>query len=102
VVVGFTSDQFARAATNHVLVKSYSIVGLHVNLHLQHTPDLVAAVLAELMALYRAGAVRPHVSAAYPLTEAPRALRAVMSGRTTGKVVLVPRALPMNEQEVMH
>jgi NADPH2:quinone reductase len=71
-------------------VKSYSIVGLHLNLHLARTPELVAGAVAELLELYRKGAIRPHISATYPLREAPRALRDVMSGRTTGKVVLVP------------
>jgi NADPH2:quinone reductase len=90
VLVGFTSGRIAQAATNHALVKSYSIVGLHLSLHLERTPELVAGTVAELLELYRTGAIRPHVSATYPLGEAPHALRAVMSGLTTGKVALIP------------
>jgi NADPH2:quinone reductase len=88
VVVGFTSGRIAQAATNHALLKSYSIVGVHINLHLQRTPDLVMTVAQELLNLYRQGAIKPQITARYPLTEAPRALRAVMSGQTQGKTVL--------------
>ena len=88
VVVGFTSGRIAQAATNHALLKSYSIVGVHVNLQLQRTHDLVMTVAQELLNLYRQGAIKPQITARYPLTEAPRALRAVMSGQTQGKTVL--------------
>jgi NADPH2:quinone reductase len=88
VVIGFTSGRIAQAATNHALMKSYSIVGVHLNLYLQRTPDLVSAVARELLALYRQGSIKPQVTASYPLTEAPQALRAVMSGQTMGKTVL--------------
>jgi NADPH:quinone reductase len=88
VVIGFTSGRIAEAATNHALMKSYSIVGIHLNLYLQRTPELVTAVAKELLDLYRQGAIKPQVTARYPLTEAPQALRAVMSGQTRGKTVL--------------
>jgi NADPH2:quinone reductase len=48
----------------------------------------VAEAVRELLDLYRKGAIAPQVSATYPLAEAPHALRAVISGRTRGKVVL--------------
>jgi NADPH2:quinone reductase len=88
VVVGFTSGRIAQAATNHALLKSYSIVGVHLNLYVQRTPDYVTAVARKLLELYRQGAIKPPISARYPLTEAPHALRAVMSGLTRGKTVL--------------
>jgi NADPH2:quinone reductase len=88
VVIGFTSGRIAQAATNHALIKSYSIVGVHLNLQLQRTPDLVMAAAGELLDLYRQGAIKPQITARYPLNEAPRALRAVISGQTRGKTVL--------------
>jgi NADPH2:quinone reductase len=88
VLIGFTSGRIAQAATNHALIKSYSIVGVHLNLYVQRTPELVTAVLRELLELYRLGAIKPRVTATFPLTRAPQALRAVMSGQTMGKTVL--------------
>ena len=45
--------------------------------------------LQELMALFNAGKVRPHISATYPLERAADALHDVMERRVKGKVVLV-------------
>jgi NADPH:quinone reductase-like Zn-dependent oxidoreductase len=43
-----------------------------------------------LMALYTEGAVRPHIDSVLPFTEAAEAHRRLESGKTVGKVVLVP------------
>jgi NADPH:quinone reductase-like Zn-dependent oxidoreductase len=40
--------------------------------------------------MYELGQIKPHISATYKLSEAPEALKAVASGNTTGKVVLIP------------
>jgi NADPH2:quinone reductase len=90
VPVGFASGRIPETATNQVLMKSYSVVGVHLTLQFSRTPQVVAAVIADLLRLYGEGAIRPHVSATYPLADAPAALRAVRERRTTGKVVLVP------------
>jgi len=92
VVVGFTSGRIALAATNHALLKTYSIVGVHLNLYLQQAPDQVNAVVDDLLELYRQGAIMPQVTAKYPLREAPSALRALMSGQTLGKTILISQS----------
>jgi len=89
VVVGFTSGRIAQAATNHALLKNYSIVGVHMNLYLERAPDQAMTIVSDLLELYRQGAIRPQVGARYPLSEAPRALRTLMSGQALGKTVLV-------------
>jgi NADPH2:quinone reductase len=90
IPVGFTSGRIPQAATNHVLVKSYAVVGVHLSLQLERTPHVVGSVIVDLLRLYGEGAIRPHVSATYPLAAAPTAMRAVSERRTTGKVVLLP------------
>ena len=88
VIVGFTSGRFAQAATNHVLVKNYSVVGLHWGLYNTRAPELIAPAARALVELYEAGKIRPHISARLPLAEAPQALATVASGKSTGKVIL--------------
>ena len=88
VVVGFTSGRIAEARTNHVLIKNYAVLGLHWGLYQTLAPDLVQAATAELLDLYAAGRIRPHVSKHFPLEDAPAALAEVTSRRSTGKVVL--------------
>ena len=89
VLIGYTSGRIPSVTTNHALLKSYSIVGMHLNLFLLRAPDHVLAVAGELLNLYRQGAIKPRITATYPLAEAPRALRAIMAGQTHGKTVLV-------------
>jgi NADPH2:quinone reductase len=88
VVVGFTSGRIPQAATNHVLVKNYSVVGLHWGLYNTRAPELVPPATKALLDLYLAGKIKPHISARLPLAEAPRALAMVAGGKSTGKVVL--------------
>jgi NADPH2:quinone reductase len=88
VIVGFTSGRIAQAATNHVLVKNYSVIGLHWGLYKTRAPDLIAPAARALTALYESGKIKPLISAQLPLAEAPAALASVAGGKSTGKVVL--------------
>ena len=88
VVVGFTSGRIPQAAANHVLVKNYSVVGLHWGLYSKRAPELLPAATAALMDLYAAGKIKPLISARIPLAEAPKALAMVAGGMSTGKVIL--------------
>jgi NADPH2:quinone reductase len=88
VIIGFTSGRIPQAAANHILLKNYSVVGLHWGLYSRRAPELLPAAAAELMKLYAAGKIKPLISARIPLAEAPRALELVASGKSTGKVLL--------------
>jgi NADPH:quinone reductase len=88
VVVGFTSGRIPQAAANHVLVKNYSVVGLHLGLYKTRAPELIPAAALALLELYQAGKIKPHISARFPLAKAQEALAMVAGGQTTGKVVL--------------
>ena len=90
VVIGFTSGRIPELKANHVLVKNYSVVGLHWGAYVRHKPALIDAAAGELFRLYEGGKIKPHISATYPLSRAVEALQAVTSGKTTGKVVLIP------------
>jgi NADPH2:quinone reductase len=88
VIVGFTSGRIAQAATNHVLIKNYSVVGLHWGLYNTRAPELIPPVARTLAELYETGKIKPLVSARVPLAEAPKALATVAEGKSTGKVIL--------------
>jgi NADPH2:quinone reductase len=88
VIVGFTSGRIAQAATNHLLVKNYSVVGLHWGLYKTRAPELIPAASRALAELYEAGKIKPHISARTPLAAAPKALAMVAGGKSTGKVIL--------------
>ena len=88
VVVGFTSGRIAQAATNHVLIKNYSVVGLHWGLYTRRAPQLVPVAMQKLLEMYADGRIKPYISKRMPLQEAPAALALVGGGKSTGKVVL--------------
>jgi NADPH:quinone reductase len=88
IIVGFTSGRIPQAATNHVLIKNYSVVGLHWGLYNTRAPELIPPVARALVELYEAGRIKPYISVRIPLAEAPRALASVAGGKSTGKVIL--------------
>jgi len=88
VVVGFTAGRVPTLATNHLLVKNYSVLGLHWGLYRQRAPLLVQQCTSELLGLYAEGKIRPHVGRRAPLAEAVAVLQAVASRQTTGKAIL--------------
>jgi NADPH2:quinone reductase len=88
ILVGFTSGRIPQAATNHVLIKNYSVVGLHWGLYMKRAPELIPVAEKALLDLYEQGRIKPHISTRLPLTQAPRAMALVAEGKSTGKVVL--------------
>jgi NADPH2:quinone reductase len=88
VVVGFAGGDIADAPTNHLLVKNYSVVGLHWGLYRRLQPDLVRTAHTDLVRLFEAGLIAPLVSEIRPLADAARALTELTRRATTGKVVI--------------
>ena len=88
VIVGFTSGRIPQAAINHVLIKNYSVVGLHWGLYNTRAPELIPPAARALAELYEAGKIKPLVSARMPLADARQALATVAEGKSTGKVIL--------------
>ena len=90
VVVGFTSGRIPEAPANHLLVKNYSVVGLHWGLYRKHDPAVFGQVHDQLTRLVQEGKVDPLVGEVLPLDQAPQALAKLADRSTVGKVVLVP------------
>ncbi|MDP9391296.1 MAG: NADPH:quinone oxidoreductase family protein [Actinomycetota bacterium] len=90
VVVGFTSGRIPAAPANHVLVKNYSVVGLHWGLYRKYDPAMFGMVHEQLTRLVEEGHIDPLVGESLPLDQAPQALAKLADRSTVGKVVLVP------------
>ena len=91
LVIGFTSGRFPDAPANHVLIKNYSVVGVHWGLYNLMNPKLIAETHDELMRLHAGGDIAPLVSEVLPLEDAPAALERLAGRGTWGKVVCTPR-----------
>lgn len=90
LVIGAASGRYVDAPTNHVLVKNYSIVGVHWGGYRSRDPELVHVAHADLMRLHQEGAVAPLISRVVGLGDALEALTELTAGRTTGKLVVEP------------
>lgn len=87
LIIGFTGGRFAEARTNHVLIKNYSVVGVHWGLYNVMNPALVHETHAELIRLFEAGKIDPLISERVTLEEVPAALARLGSRGTYGKIV---------------
>ncbi len=88
VVVGFAGGTIPQVAAGHVLVKNYSVLGVHWGMYPAARPDLIAQARAELIALADAGVIAPVVDHVVAFADAPAALTALASGTTVGRVVI--------------
>ena len=89
LVIGFASGEIPKIALNLLLLKVVSLVGVFWGAFARAQPQRNAANMAELLAWYTQGRLRPHVSGTFPLERYREALDAVMQRKALGKVVLV-------------
>jgi NADPH:quinone reductase len=92
LVIGFTSGRIPEVPANHVLLKNYSVVGVHWGPYTDREPSLIASTHAELVRLHGEGAIKPLIGRRVPMDEAPQALEDLGARRTVGKVVVIPDA----------
>ena len=92
LVIGFASGSIPKIPLNLALLKGCSIVGVFWGSFVARDRAASAAHLRELMGLWRAGALRPHVSATYPLEQGGEAIRALADRKVTGRVVVTTDA----------
>jgi NADPH:quinone reductase len=90
VVIGFAGGRIAEAPTNHVLVKNYSVVGMHWGLYTRVMPDLIRSTHEDLMRLYDNGGIDPLISETVSFEELPKALNKLGSRSTYGKIITRP------------
>jgi len=87
LVVGFTAG-IPSIPLNLPLLKNCSIKGVFWGAFLQREPQRFQTHLSELFALYRAGRIKPRISARYQLQDAAKALTEIEKRTATGKIVL--------------
>src|SRR4051812_25008456 len=87
LIIGFTGGRFADARTNHILIKNYSVVGVHWGMYNMVNPALVRETHDDLMRLFEAGQKEPPVLGARPLADLPGALASLATRGTWGKIV---------------
>jgi len=88
LVVGFPAG-IPKIPLNLALLKGCQIVGVFWGAYTEKSPGDNARNNAELLDLYAAGKIKPHVSARYPLAEAGKAITELSARRAQGKLVVM-------------
>jgi NADPH2:quinone reductase len=93
LVIGFTSGRIPDAPANHILLKNYSVVGVHWGAAVAREPEAMPRTYAKVLELYAAGQVDPLIyqDEALPLAAASEGLALLGERGTVGKVVVDPR-----------
>ena len=90
LVIGFAGGSIPSAPANHVLVKNYAVVGVHMGGYRERHPELVRRCYADLHERLAAGQIEPLVSEVIGFDALPGALKRLASRETVGRVVFDP------------
>lgn len=90
VAIGFASGRIPEVKAGYLLVKNLAVLGLQWTDYRARAPERVRAVQDELYALHAAGALRPEITARYPLERFAEALARFEAREVQGKLVLLP------------
>ena len=90
LVIGFASGRVPAPALNHVLIKNYSIVGLHWGLYASKEPGAIKDCHDQLLKLAADGAITPLVSERLGLADVIDGLERLAGGTTIGRVTFLP------------
>jgi NADPH2:quinone reductase len=90
LVVGFAAGTIPSVATNLMLLKESSVVGVYWGGFREREPALAAAQLDEIWDLFRDGVVRPPPITFGRLEEAATLLRRLADRKIIGRAVLLP------------
>ncbi len=89
LVIGFASGRIQQVPANLILVKNISVIGVVYGAQTEKDPAYGASFVQEAADLFRQGRVKPHVGKTFPLSEAGKAMDALLSRSYAGKIVLV-------------
>jgi NADPH2:quinone reductase len=87
LIVGFPAG-IAKLPLNLLLLKGASAVGIFYGAFAKREPERNAANIQELLKLVEQGALRPFVSARYPLARGGEAIADLLERRAIGKLVI--------------
>ncbi len=90
LVVGFPAG-IPKIPLNLALLKSCQIVGVFWGAFTMVDPETHKANVAELLAMYSDGKIKPHVTSRYPLSAGAEAIKELADRRAKGKVVVEVR-----------
>jgi NADPH2:quinone reductase len=90
VALGFAGGWWEPLDPAPLVGRNLGVVGFYLGRLMRLRPEVVRDAIADVVALWESGGVKPLVGATYPLDDVAEAHRLVEERRSVGKVVLVP------------
>ncbi|MBU8907916.1 NADPH:quinone oxidoreductase family protein [Desertibacillus haloalkaliphilus] len=88
LVIGFAGGDIPSAPANHMLVKNYSVVGVHWGLFAKLKPEEVRKEHDRLLDLYEDRKIKPLIYREFAFDQVPSALDLLAQRKTWGKLVV--------------
>lgn len=88
LIVGFASGAIPSFPANHVMIKTYSLIGVRAGESPRRDPALAKRQSAALRELAADGIMQPYISHSFPLNETIKALSVLEQREAIGRVVI--------------
>jgi NADPH:quinone reductase len=88
LIVGFACGTVPQIPANIMLVKNITCIGYNWGAYRKLDPDGLRASFTEIMQWIDEGSLKPHVSMTFPLVEVKHGFEALLSRKSSGKVVI--------------
>jgi NADPH2:quinone reductase len=88
VSIGYAAGRVPEAKANYLLLKNIAVMGAYLDPHFAAEPERMERAVAEILAMYQRGDIRPEITATYPLEEFAAALARFADHDVQGKLVL--------------
>lgn len=88
LAVGFAAGRIPEAKAGYFNVRNLTMMGVALDLHFRHRPELMAGAVAEVMAMCERGELNPQVTGVRPLEEFQSVIPMFQEHGVRGKMVL--------------
>ncbi len=88
VIAGYAGGRDAEVNVTDIIWKAATIRGFTFRLF---TPETIGAASAALAGFLKEGTLRPTIGKAFPMSQAPEAVRFLIEERPFGRVIMHPR-----------
>ena len=88
LAVGFAAGRIPEAKAGYFNVRNLTMMGVALDLHFRHRPDLMAGAVAEVMAMCERGEINPQVTGVHPLEDFQSVIGLFSEHGVRGKLVL--------------
>lgn len=91
LVIGFANGEIPKVPLNLTLLKGCAIVGVFWGDYAKREPMNLMNDMRKLFGWLADGTIKPHISGTYSLADGPKAIRALMDRKVSGKLVIKPQ-----------